>query len=124
MLGSKIFNALAQGRNLRCLYCDKIQPHTPRSYGEIPSSSQYATYDRMIIGRILDYVPGVMPLTGGNIYICNICELPRFEGGLMSDIINDRIEKEFIQLLKDHAEDEENSDFLEKNPLIRRRIGK
>ncbi len=124
VLGSKIFNALATGRSLRCIYCDTIQPHIPKSYGEIPSSSKWATYDRMIIGRVFDFVPGVLPLTSGNIYTCSICELSRFEGGLMSDVINDRIEKDFIRLLKDNAGSEDVIEFLQDNPLIGSRIRK
>ncbi|MBD2607300.1 hypothetical protein H6G81_22905 [Scytonema hofmannii FACHB-248] len=92
LFGSKLFNVLGGNRELYCLSCKNHTVHHSLSYGEIAqyddeNKSEILKSIGAISGRIDDYNPK-RPLMQGNPYYCSVCRRIKYQGGLISDILN------------------------------------
>jgi hypothetical protein len=83
-LANNIVNLGGVERKLYCSKCKDYTDHISVSYAE-----RHKPNFGKILMRINDLNP-LMTISAGNPYICLKCKRQRLEGGLISDIINDK----------------------------------
>ena len=81
---NKLINLGGLKRKLMCFKCKKMTTQVQVSYGEDVRS----TFGN-ILSRINDYNP-FMPLTAGNPFACTVCGKVRWDGGILSGVLNRR----------------------------------
>ncbi|MFM9949211.1 MAG: hypothetical protein ACKV1O_14825 [Saprospiraceae bacterium] len=96
-LGSKLFNGAGIGgaKQLYCKSCNDYTEHIQISYADTDfndsnvKNPQTASEKAHDIGmRLIDYIPILPSVIGGNPFICKKCGGERLEGGIISGVAN------------------------------------
>ena len=90
---SKIIDSSGREKTLRCLFSNEFERHVSTSVSELYESSM-----GKVLGRFNDYNP-VSMATWGGFYVCTHCGMPKFDGGLLSDIKNNQLTKDAKEYL-------------------------
>jgi hypothetical protein len=94
-ISGKIANVANSDRKLKCYGCDKITDHITISYADVLKAADNHKNDvwRDANGIYMDFSLALSPIIIGNPYACNDCKRIRFEGGVMSNTVNDGFPK-------------------------------